>query len=83
MEVIYAAALARGYSVEELEAIRIKKVENRGSFEVLEQKIGKLNDPNLSLEESFENYKEGMDLVKKCHAMIDQVEKEDILFVIF
>ncbi len=49
------------------------------TFEVLEQKIGKLNDPNLSLEESFENYKEGMDLVKKCHAMIDQVEKEVIV----
>lgn len=32
MEVIYAAAAARGYSIEELEAVREKKVQNRGSF---------------------------------------------------
>lgn len=32
MEVIYAAAIARGYSVEELEAIRQKKVQKRGAF---------------------------------------------------
>ncbi len=32
MEVIYAAATARGYSVEELEAARQKKVQKRGAF---------------------------------------------------
>lgn len=32
MEVIYAAAIARGYSVEELEAVRQKKVQKRGAF---------------------------------------------------
>ena len=32
MEVIYAAAEARGYSVEELEAVRLDKVEKRGAF---------------------------------------------------
>lgn len=32
MEVIYAAAAARGYSIEELEAVREKKVQKRGSF---------------------------------------------------
>lgn len=32
MEVIYAAAEARGYSVEELENVRISKVEKRGAF---------------------------------------------------
>lgn len=33
LEVIYAAAVARGYSIEELEAIRVKKAEKRGGFE--------------------------------------------------
>lgn len=33
MEVIYAAAKARGYSVEELEEVRQKKVLKRGAFE--------------------------------------------------
>lgn len=32
MEVIYAAAIARGYSVEELEAVRKKKLQKRGAF---------------------------------------------------
>ena len=33
VEVIYAAAKARGYSVEELEAVRKAKAEKRGAFE--------------------------------------------------
>ena len=33
LEVIYAAAVARGYSLEELEAVRGKKAESRGGFE--------------------------------------------------
>ncbi|MBR5677117.1 MAG: nucleoside triphosphate pyrophosphohydrolase [Paludibacteraceae bacterium] len=33
MEVIYAAAKARGYSVEELEKVRAQKAEKRGAFE--------------------------------------------------
>ena len=33
MEVIYAAALARGYSLEDLEMVREKKVKERGGFE--------------------------------------------------
>ena len=33
LEVIYAAAAARGYSREELERIRAKKAEKRGGFE--------------------------------------------------
>lgn len=32
MEVIYAAVEARGYSVDELEKVRVKKVEERGGF---------------------------------------------------
>lgn len=33
LEVIYAAAKARGYSIEELEEVRIAKVEKRGAFD--------------------------------------------------
>ena len=32
LEVIHAAAIARGYSVDELEALRAKKAEKRGGF---------------------------------------------------
>ena len=44
MEVIYAAAIARGYTLEELEQVRAEKAEKRGGFakkillkEVIEQ----------------------------------------------
>jgi len=33
LEVIRAATVARGYTLEELEAVRAKKAENRGGFE--------------------------------------------------
>ena len=32
LEVIRAAAIARGYTLEELEAVRVKKAEKRGGF---------------------------------------------------
>ncbi len=32
LEVIYAAAVARGYSIEELEKVRAEKAEKRGGF---------------------------------------------------
>ena len=32
IEVIYAAAQARGYSLDELEAVRARKAEKRGAF---------------------------------------------------
>ncbi len=33
LEVVYAAAKARGYSIEELESLRHEKAEKRGAFE--------------------------------------------------
>ena len=33
VEVIYAAAKARGYSIEDLESVRMEKVEKRGAFD--------------------------------------------------
>lgn len=45
-------------------------------FEKLEGTIGKLEQEDISLEESFRLYKEGMKLVKSCNDRIDKVEKE-------
>ena len=33
LEVIYAATTARGYSIEDLEKVRVEKVEKRGGFD--------------------------------------------------
>ena len=49
------------------------------SFEELEVIIRKLEDEEVSLEESFKLYQDGMKLVKKCNNSIDKVEKELIV----
>ena len=46
------------------------------SLEKLEQVMEELGSPELSLEESFAKYKEGMDLLMQCNQAIDKVEKE-------
>ena len=52
----------------------------------LEQALGKLDETivrlqsdEISLEESFELYKEGMDYVKLCSQTIEQVEKKVLM----
>jgi exodeoxyribonuclease VII small subunit len=46
------------------------------NFELLKEVTDKLQSEDLPLEEAFENYKKGMDLIKKCNDQIDRVEKE-------
>jgi exodeoxyribonuclease VII small subunit len=42
----------------------------------LETVLKELEKEELSLEDSFRLYNEGMKLVKSCHDMIDKVEKK-------
>lgn len=46
------------------------------TFEKLEDAIGRLEGEDISLEESFRVYKEGMKLIQSCNDKIDKVEKE-------
>lgn len=46
------------------------------TFERLEAAIGLLEQDDISLEESFRVYKEGMKLIQSCNEKIDKVEKE-------
>jgi exodeoxyribonuclease VII small subunit len=46
------------------------------TFEKLEDTIGKLQQEDISLEDSFKLYKEGMKLIKSCNDRIDRVEKQ-------
>lgn len=45
-------------------------------MDALEECTQKMETGELSLEESFEYFKTGMDLVKRCNESIDKVEKE-------
>ena len=46
------------------------------SFARLDELVEKLEDRDVPLEESFQIYKEGMDLLKNCRNKIDLVEKK-------
>ena len=45
-------------------------------FLKLEETIEALEKEDISLEESFQEYQKGMELLKKCNDAIDQVEKK-------
>lgn len=46
------------------------------AFEKIEALLEKLGDREVSLEDSFRYYQEGMKLLKLCSARIDHVEKQ-------
>ncbi len=46
------------------------------SFEKLDEILNELEAPDISLEDSFRVYKEGMELLKNCNETIDKVEKK-------
>ncbi len=48
-------------------------------FADLDQVVGKLEEANVSLEDSFKLYHEGMELLKICNDKIDKVEKKMIV----
>ena len=51
------------------------------TFDKLEDILGQMESGELTMNESFKKYKEGIELVKKCSLMIDKVEKEMIIIL--
>lgn len=45
-------------------------------FEQLDNIVNNMEEENVSLEESFQLYHKGMDLLKECNDKIDTVEKK-------
>lgn len=45
-------------------------------FALLEEAVNKLEKEDISLEEAFRVYSQGMDLLRKCNEAIDRVEKK-------
>ena len=52
-----------------------KEISLEESFEKLDGMLNELESPDISLEESFRVYQEGMKLLKQCNETIDRVEK--------
>lgn len=53
-----------------------KELSVEAAFELMEEKVKKLEDREITLEDSFRIYQEGMELLKYCSEKIDQVEKK-------
>lgn len=53
-----------------------KKITIEESFASLDVLIEELQNGDLTLEESFQKYEEGMKLIKNCNTAIDKVEKK-------
>lgn len=49
------------------------------SFEELQEIIQKLENEDISLEDSFKLYTDGIELLKNCNNSIDKVEKQLII----
>lgn len=49
------------------------------SFEKLEQIIGNFENGDVSLEDSFKLYNEGMKLIQNCNQQLDKVEKKIVV----
>lgn len=56
-----------------------KKLTLEESFDALEGIIDSLQRGELTLEESFQKYEEGMKMIKNCNDAIDKVEKKLIV----
>lgn len=53
-----------------------KEVTLEESFEKLDEILAALESREIALEESFQFYQKGMELVKQCNQKIDRVEKK-------
>ena len=49
------------------------------TFTGLEEVIQKMERGDVSLEESFKLYHEGMDMLKSCNDKIDKIEKQMLI----
>lgn len=49
------------------------------TFTGLEEVIRKMEQGDVSLEESFRLYHEGMDMLKSCNDKIDKIEKQMLI----
>ena len=59
---------------------KIKKEEKQPSleelFEGLDEVVARLEGEEITLEESFQLYQKGMNMLKRCNETIDTVEKK-------
>lgn len=58
------------------ENVRAEEFSLEENFARLEETIEQLEDDDISLEDAFRAYSEGMTILKQCNDQIDRVEKQ-------
>lgn len=53
-----------------------KKQNIEESFKELDEIIGKMEQSGTGLEETFELYKQGLDLIKNCNSLVENIEQQ-------
>lgn len=61
-------------TVNESSVEEVKSIEE--AFEMLGKILAKMDEPGVTLEESFNCYEQGMKLIRYCNETIDTVEKK-------
>ena len=63
--------------IEDQEAVRMEnELSLEESFEKIELIVEELENTQITLEDSFKLYEQGMQMLKRCNDMIDTVEKK-------
>ena len=55
---------------------KVKELSLEEAFLKLDETVMRLEQEDISLEESFAEYQKGMELLKQCNEAIDKVEKK-------
>lgn len=53
-----------------------KELSLEENFSRLEELVNLLESEDISLEEAFQAYSQGMEAIKRCNGLIDRVEKQ-------
>lgn len=56
--------------------LNIDELSLEQAFEKIDEIMGEMSKSDIPLEESFELYKKGMELLNHCNVKIDKVEKQ-------
>jgi len=62
-----------------MDKAQIEKLSIEETFDSVNEIIGMLSSDDIPLEDSFNLYKEGMELISHCNNVIDGVEKQIII----
>lgn len=62
-----------------MDRVKIEELSFEEAVENLDKVVKNLSDPELSLDDAFKSYEEGVQLLKHCNDTLDKVEKKVML----